>query len=301
MNMNIIEKRRWFLGFSGALVLLSVAAIMVFGFRLGIDLKGGAQWEISVSGVSDESSILTAIKEVSNKDASVKKSGEGTFFVRLPDITEEEHQQYFVELTKRFGTVEERNFSSIGPAIGSELRTKSMWAIAFVLLGISLYVAWAFRKVSRPIKSWKYGVATLLSLFHDVVIPAGMLATLGYFMGVEIDTNSIVALLVVIGFSVHDTIVVFDRIRENIIVMRGKTFSLGEIIDKSVKETIVRSVNTSLTLIIILVALLIFGPPSLFYFVLTILVGTLFGTYSSIFVASPLLYVWERFGAKSTG
>lgn len=301
MNMNIIEKRGWFLGISGILVLLSIAAIAVFGFRLGIDLKGGAQWEISVSGVSDENLILAAIKEVGNKDASIKKSGEGTFFVRLPDITEEEHQQYFVELTKRFGTVEEKNFSSIGPAIGSELRTKSMWAIAFVLLGISLYVAWAFRKVSRPIKSWKYGIATLLSLFHDVVIPAGMLAMLGYFMGVEIDTNSIVALLVVMGFSVHDTIVVFDRIRENIVVMRGKTFSLGEIIDKSVNETIVRSVNTSLTLIIILVALLIFGPPSLFYFVLTILVGTLFGTYSSIFVASPLLYVWERLGAKSTG
>jgi len=301
MNIHIIEKRNWFLGFSAVLVVISIAAIVVFGFHAGIDLRGGTQWEISVSGASDEGAVLSAMKEISNKEVSVKRSGDGSFFVRLPSVSEEEHQLYLVELTKRFGTTEEKSFSSIGPAIGSELRDKSIRAIIFVLLGISLYVAWAFRKISRPIKSWKYGVVTLISLFHDAVIPAGMLAVLGHFLGVEMDTNSIVALLVVIGFSVHDTIVVFDRIRENILLMRGKSFSLGEVIDKSIKETMVRSVNTSLTLIIVLVALMIFGPHSLFYFVLTILVGTVFGTYSSIFIASPLLYVWERLGAKSTG
>lgn len=297
--MDIIKKRSWFLGVSGVLIAASVASIAVFGFRPGIDLSGGTQWEISIPGVSDESAIATAIRSVSGKDVSVKRSDEGSFFVRLPDISENEHQTYLVELTKQFGPVEEKNFSSIGPSIGSELRTKSMWAIVLVLLGISLYVAWAFRKVSRPIKSWKYGIVTLITLFHDVAIPAGVLAILGYWKGIEIDTNFIVALLVVMGFSVHDTIVVFDRIRENILVLRGRSFSLGEIINKSVKETLTRSINTSLTLVVVLVSLMIFGPASLFYFIFTILLGTIFGTYSSIFVASPLLYVWERIGSKS--
>jgi len=174
------------------------------------------------------------------------------------------------------------------------LKTKAMWAIVLVLIGISLFIAWAFRKVSEPVKSWKYGIVTLITLVHDVSIPAGLLALLGYWKGIEIDTNFIVALLVVMGFSVHDTIVVFDRIRENLTLNRGRKFDLGDIIRFSVKETFTRSVNTSLTLILVLVVLLAFGPPSLFYFILTILVGTIFGTYSSIFVASPLLYLWQR-------
>jgi preprotein translocase subunit SecF len=165
-----------------------------------------------------------------------------------------------------------------------------------VLFGISLYIAFAFRKVSKPVSSWKYGMVTLVTLFHDVIMPAGLLAVLGRFKGIEIDTNFIVALLVVMGFSVHDTIVVFDRIRENLTLARGKAVSLGDIINKSIRETFARSINTSLTLMIVLVALLVFGPPSLFYFILTILVGTLFGTYSSIFVASPLLYGFHRDG-----
>lgn len=297
--MDIIKKRNWFFGVSGTLVVVSIASILIFGFRPGIDLSGGTQWEISIPGAPDENAVTIAMESVSGKDVSVKRSDEGNFFVRLPDISEDEHQTYLVELTKQFGPVEEKNFSSIGPSIGSELRTKSMWAIVFVLLGISLYIAWAFRKVSRPITSWKYGVITLITLFHDVTIPAGVFAILGYWKGIEIDTNFIVALLVIMGFSVHDTIVVFDRIRENILVLRGKSFSLGEIINKSVKETLVRSINTSLTLVIVLISLMIFGPDSLFYFILTILLGTVFGTYSSIFIASPLLYVWERLGARS--
>jgi preprotein translocase subunit SecF len=163
-----------------------------------------------------------------------------------------------------------------------------------VILGISLYIAWAFRKVSAPVKSWKYGIVTLVSLFHDVSIPAGFIAILGKLKGVEIDTNFIVALLVVMGFSVHDTIVVFDRIRENLLLKRGSKVDLGAIVNFSVNETFVRSVNTSLTLILVLIAMLFFGPPSLFYFILTMLVGTVFGTYSSIFVASPLLYLWGK-------
>jgi len=278
------------------LVVLSLSAVMIFGLRPGIDLKGGTEWQVTVEkSDATEVSIQAALQTVSNgMELSVKQSGDGSFIIHLPNLSEGEHEKYAGALKQAFGGVSEKNFSSIGPAVGSELKNKAIWAIVLVMLGISLFVAWAFRKVSEPVKSWKYGAVTLLSLLHDVSIPAGMLALLGYWKGIEIDTNFIVALLVVMGFSVHDTIVVFDRIRENLTVNRGKKIDLGEIIKFSVKETFVRSVNTSLTLIVVLSVLLVFGPASLFYFILTILVGTIFGTYSSIFVASPLLYLWQK-------
>ncbi len=166
-----------------------------------------------------------------------------------------------------------------------------------VLVGISLYVAFAFRKVSRPISSWKYGIITLVTLFHDVSIPAGFLVVLGKLKGVEIDTNSLVALLVIMGFSVHDTIVVFDRIRENLLLDRGRS-DFGTVINNSVNQTMARSINTSLTLFLVLIALFIFGPITLKYFILTLLIGTIAGAYSSIFVASPLLQVWQKFSER---
>lgn len=292
--LDVIGKRKYFLGFSGTLVLLSLIFVFVFGLRQGIDLRGGTRWQVTFSdaGIKEES-VRNVFKEAGGEaDILVKRTGGGSFVIRLPDISEEEHQLY-LESLRKLGDLREDNFSSIGPAIGSELRRKALWAIFIVMLGISLYIAFAFRKVSEPVKSWKYGIVTLVTLFHDVSIPAGLLALLGKWKGVEIDTNFIVALLVVMGFSVHDTIVVFDRIRENLLKKRGRNQNLGDIINWSVRETFARSVNTSLTLILVLFALIVFGPPALFYFVLTILVGTIFGTYSSIFVASPLLYVWR--------
>ncbi len=291
--MNIIGKRKIFLGFSGGLVLISLFLVAFLGLKQGIDLKGGTQWQVEFENQSvNEDSIKSVFaEEASDLEILVKRASDGSFIIRLADIDEARHQSYLSAL-KTLGDVKEKSFASIGPAIGSELRRRAVWAIIAALLAISIYIAWVFRKVSKPIKSWKYGVVTLVTLFHDVVIPTGLLAVLGVWKGIEIDTNFIVALLVVMGFSVHDTIVVFDRIRENLLVNKGRNIPLRDIINYSVKETFARSVNTSLTLFLILAALLFFGPPSLFYFVLTILVGTIFGTYSSIFVASPLLYVW---------
>ncbi len=284
------------MGFSLALVLVSWILVAIFGLRPGIDLSGGTEWQVSLESPAIESEIQTVLKESLNKgEVSVKRSNDGVLLIiRLADLSEAEHQKLTGVLNDRFGEVTEKNFSSIGPAIGSELKSKSIWAVVLVLICISLFITWAFRKVSEPVKSWKYGVVTLLTLFHDVSIPMGLLAVLGQWKGIEIDTNFIVALLVVMGFSVHDTIVVFDRIRENLTVNRGKKADLGEIVNYSIRETFARSINTTLTLILVLLVLLIFGPASLFYFVLTILVGTIFGTYSSIFVASPLLYLWQK-------
>ncbi len=296
--MNIIQNKKYFLGFSGTLVVVSWVLIAIFGLRTGIDLKGGTEWQIGFSSSTpgmtiNEESLLTVFnKNSGEKKASVKILDNGDFVIRSLDIGETEHQFYLAEFGK-LGVAQEKKFSSIGPTIGAELRRKSIFAIFAVLLAISLYIAWAFRKVSEPVKSWKYGVVTLVTLIHDVTIPTGLLAILGVWRGVEMDSNFIVALLVVMGFSVHDTIVVFDRIRENLLLNRNRK-KLDEVINYSVKETMIRSINTSLTLILVLFTMLIWGPESLFYFILTILVGTIFGTYSSIFVASPLLFIWQK-------
>lgn len=295
-HFNLIGARNIFLGISGAMVLASWVLVATVGLKQGIDLRGGTQWEIKFEqGTPVSSSAVRDIIDplVGKSEYSVKLTEAGTVIMRLPSLTEADHVAYRAALGKH-GKFTELNFASIGPTIGIELRNRSIQAIIAVLVGISLFIAYAFRKVSKPIASWKYGAATLITLFHDVSIPVGLLAILGWYKGIEIDTNFIVALLVVMGFSVHDTIVVFDRIRENILTHRGRGMSLAEVINHSVRETFARSVNTTLTLVITLVALLVFGPPSLFYFILTMLVGTVFGTYSSIFLASPILYIWGK-------
>ena len=224
----------------------------------------------------------------------ITQPGTGNILLRLRTLTEAEHQEVLEKLTKQYPNVKELSFESVGPTIGDEIRTRAIWSFILVLLGISLYIAFAFRTVSFPVSSWKYGWITLLTLFHDAIIPAGMFALFGYFFNAEIDTNFVVAILVVMGFSVHDTIVVFDRIRENLRLTRDHKFNFNDLVGKSINETMARSINTSLTLVIVLVALYIFGAPSLGYFILTILVGTIVGTYSSICVASPLLTLWRK-------
>ena len=290
--MNIIGHRKIFLSFSGILVSASIALILIFGFRPGIDFVGGTMWQIKLA-TNDQQLTADNLKEffktdLEIKDATIFPAENQSFLVRLGHISEEEHQNYLGALKTKFGDIEELRFDGIGPAVGKELRNRAFWAIALVLLGISLYIAFAFRKVSYPIKSWKYGVITLITLFHDIAIPAGLLSVLGWKWGIEIDTNFVVALLVIMGFSVHDTIVVFDRIRENLLISRTR-LDLPVIINSSVNQTFARSVNTSLTLILVLLALFFLGPVTLKYFILAILVGTIFGTYSSIFIASPLL------------
>lgn len=290
--MNIIKHKAWFLGFSLILIVASIAAIALFGFKTGIDFRGGSLWQVrQVSGqvVMNEPALEDFLNAtLVDKNFVLLPSEGGSYLIRMPAISEETHQLYLQQLRNRFSDVKEEQFQSIGATIGQELRSKALQAIIYVVLGISLYVTYAFRKVSYPVKSWKYGLITLITLLHDVLIPAGFFAFLGWKFGIEIDTNFIVALLVVVGFSVHDTIVVFDRIRENVLNHGGNT-PFAEIVNKSVNQTIARSINTSLTVAIVLVAMYFFGPVTLHYFVLTLLIGIAMGTYSSIFVASPLL------------
>ena len=191
---------------------------------------------------------------------------------------------------------EEKRFDSIGPSIGSELQTRSVYAIILVILAIALFIAFAFRHVSKPVSSWKYGIVALLSLAHDVIIPIGAFAVMGHFMGAEVDTLFVTAILVVLGFSVHDTIVVFDRVRENLrrLEEKGMKESFEETVGKSVSQTLGRSINTSLTTVLALLALYFFGATATHYFSLTLLIGIVAGTYSSVFLGSPLLVTLQK-------
>lgn len=297
--INVIKNKSIFLGIAGILTIVSVAAILTFGFKLGIDFTGGSMWHLKIEGTTSEEVSKAFTDDLNLEVSNVSYDApSGTYSITFPQITDAERQEKLSALKTRFGAdnVQEAEFLSISASVSEEIKNKAMTAIAFVVLGISLYIAFVFRQVSRPISSWKYGVITLVTLLHDVMIPAGVAAVLSRYMNVPVDTNFIVALLVVMGFSVHDTIVVFDRIRENLIRSRTRNFS--EIINSSVNETIRRSINTSLTLILVLIALFFLGPVSLKYFILTILIGVTVGTYSSIFVASPLLVIWERLSNK---
>ncbi len=287
--INVIGRKYVFLTFSALLVSVSIMVIVFFGFKLGIDFSGGVAWQIHFQNPPALEKLATSFPG----EAVITPQADGNFMIRLKDISDTKLNEYLEDLNKSFGQAEELQFQNIGPVVGQELKQKAVWAFLLVLLAISMYVAFAFRKVSRPVSSWKYGVITLVTLFHDALIPAGMIAVLGRLLNAEVDTNFVVAILVVIGFSVHDKIVVFDRIRENLRLSRLDKVNFDSLVNESVNQTIVRSINTSLTLILTLVAMLIFGPATLQYFILTILVGTVAGTYSSIFVASPLLTLWK--------
>jgi preprotein translocase subunit SecF len=289
--LNIIGKRKIYYTISAIFIVASIIALLLWGLKFGIDFKGGSILEVAYSDNKrpETNQIIDFLKPLKLNDLRVSPVGDNGVNFRFRETDEATHQEIIKILG---GNVEERRFSSIGPTIGTELKQKSIKAIIIVLFGISLYIAWAFRKVSRPLSSWRYGVVTLIALFHDLVIPIGLFAFLGHFYGVEVGTNFIVALLVILGFSVHDTIVVFDRIRENL--KRYASLDFVPLVNQSVNETLVRSVSTSFTVLLTLLALYVFGGESLRYFILALMVGIFFGTYSSIFIASPLLISWFK-------
>ncbi|MDP1719003.1 MAG: protein translocase subunit SecF [bacterium] len=288
--LNIIKYKFVFLIISGLLTVAAIAALAAIGLKPGVDFSGGVSWQLQFHDK------MATVAELNQRfpGAIVTPQDGGKFLLRMENLEDAARQQDLLELSKDYGVVEELQFQNIGPAVGVDLKQKAIWAFGLVLLAISLYVAFAFRKVSRPVSSWKYGIITLLTLFHDALIPAGMFAVLGKLFNLEVDTNFVVAVLVVMGFSVHDTIVVFDRIRENLRLSGGgATGDFDGLVNSSINQTIARSINTSLTLVLTLLALFFLGPISLQYFILMILVGTIVGTYSSIFVASPLLTLWK--------
>lgn len=294
--LQIIPNKKIFLTISVILVLASIFSVVFWGLKLGIDFTGGTYWEIEfLNSRPDNAAVLNVLNGMGLKDVMVQPTGDTGLILRMKDISENTHQAALQSLYS-ITPVRDVRFESIGPTIGQELKGKAITAIFLVLILIIIYIAWAFRKVSRPVSSWKYGIIAVVALLHDVFIPAGVFAILGHYKGVEIDTLFVTAILTVLGFSVHDTIVVFDRIRENLRRRPQENFS--ENINKSVNETFARSINTSLTVFLVLLAVYFLGGTTTQTFALTLILGVFFGTYSSIFVASPLLDLWAGKGPR---
>lgn len=283
--LNVVGKRKIFYAFSITLVAVGILAIILHGLHFGIDFRGGSLIEVDfISTRPDIAAVKGALSDLNLGDLFIQPTAEKGILIRLKNIDEDTHQKVLGKLFS-LGQLEEKRFESVGPVIGQELKQRAYSAILMVLFLIICYIAFAFRKVSRPVASWKYGLAAVIALFHDVFIPTGIFAVLGYYLGVEIDLLFVTGLLTVLGFSVHDTIVVFDRIRENL--RQGQGHNFEETVNISINQTITRSINTSLTVFLTLLAIFIFGGETTRYFALLLMLGIFFGTYSSILWRAP--------------
>ena len=283
--MFIIKNRKIFVIISAVLVSLSIASLVFFGLNFGIDFKGGSLLEVEYTTERPAQSVIEeSIKPLDIGGIVVQPIGDSGYSIKSRDISEEERASVMSALGE--GVVE-KSFTSIGPSVGAELARKSILSFVLVSLGIIFWIAFSFRKVSKPVSSWKYGIIAVVALIHDVIISAGVFSVISHFTGADVDTLFVVAILTVLGLSVSDTIVVFDRIRENIRVLGFKVFE--ETVGKSINQVYTRSIATSSTVIIVLLALVFFGPASTKLFAIVLTVGMFFGTYSSIFLASPLL------------
>lgn len=296
--MFIIKHKKIFIGISIVLVILSIVSLFVFGLKIGIDFKGGALTEVVYKDVRpNQADLNLALETLNFGSILLQPTGDMGFIMKSRDLNEAEHGLLLKTLSQDGKNIlEEKSFNSIGPSVGKELARKAIIAVILVSLGIIFFIAYAFRKVSKPVSSWKYGFMAIISLLHDVIIPIGLFTFLSHYYGAEVDTLFVVAALTILGLSVSDTIVIFDRIREN---LRNRVeTSFNETVGKSLEQSYVRSICTSLTVILVLLCLFFFGPASTKYFALMLTAGMFFGTYSSIFLASPLLVLVEEWQTK---
>ena len=286
---NIVSKTKYAYAFSITLIVLSIASLFMWGLKFGIDFTGGTLMEVKFSGnVPDKTAIESTLKDLDLKSLSFQLSENNSVLIRYASEEDKTNDAVWGAIKGKYPDAVQSKVDFINASVSQELRKNSLWAILWAVAGIMAYVAWAFRKVSRPVKSWKYGAGAIIALVHDVTITTGVFAALGHFAGIEVGVPFTAALLTILGFSVHDTIVVYDRTRENLLRSSGKE-EFPELVNRSLNETLVRSINTSMTVLITLLAIYIFGGESIKYFALALLVGIFFGTYSSIFIASALL------------
>lgn len=316
-TLHIIEKTKVWFGLSGTVLAISIAALVIFGLKLGIDFRGGTLVDVTFprqvtveeirnelknvqqqvnAGVSNSPASATstprlesAQQELALENGRIVEAGDNKFLLNLPHIDTDTHDKIISQFNSKFGTVTENRFTTIGPVVGETLKRKAVFAVVLTIIAIILYIAFAFRKIPKRVSPWKFGLCAIVALLHDVLIPIGVFAVLR----LEVDALFITAILTVLGFSVHDTIVVFDRIRENL-KLQGREETFSDVANKSMSQTMTRSINTSFTVFITLMALLLFGSASIFNFILVLVIGIVVGTYSSIFIASPLLVLWQK-------
>jgi len=296
MTFNFTKYSKLYYAISGILIIATIVSLGMFGLKFGIEFVGGSNMQVEFQNQRPANeTIQSALKSFDLGEITVQPTGTNGAILQFKGVDEAKHQQILAGLNK-VAPVTEKSFQYIGPSIGQELRNKTELAIALALLAITLYIAFAFRKVSKPVSSLKYGIASLIALFHDVLIPIGVFSALGHFYNVEITVPIVAALLTILGFSVHDTIVIFDRIRENI--LRRGMGQFEETVNISLTQTLGRSLSTVITVLFVLISIYFFGGETLKYFSLALIIGITSGAYSSIFIASPLLVSWYKWSAK---
>lgn len=294
--MFVAKNNKILVGVLFLLVVASLVSIWSYGLNLGMDFKGGSLLEVDYpNGRPDLDKIKSAVAPL-NLLETVQPYGNSGVIIKARDLKEADRAALVKVLAVDGASVVDKRFNSVGPTIGAELKTKSIYSIILVILAITLFIAFAFRQVSGVVKSWQYGLVTVITLGHDVIVPLGIFAYLGHAYGIEVDSLFVTAILTILGFSVHDTIVVFDRIRENLKLRKFKDFT--ETVGRSINQTLSRSINTSLSVILTLIALLFFGSESVRYFCLALIIGVFCGTYSSILLASPLLVAIQDWKIK---
>jgi|SRR6185369_12030190 len=295
---NIIGKKNWYFLISLLMIVPGVISLALWGLNLSIDFTGGSRMTLLFPQAVNEQTVAD-VKKVFQKEkvevVTTQTSGK-RLIVRTKPLNEKEDAKIITALKKNVGTFKQDEFETIGPVIGKELTVNAFKAILVASLLIVFYIAWSFRQVPKPVSSWRFGICTIIALLHDALVVLGVFSLLGHFLNIEVDNLFVTAILTIIGFSVHDTIVVFDRIRENLRRTIGLPFA--QVVNDSILQTLVRSLNTSLTAMLVLFTLLVFGGESIRWFIVALLIGITSGTYSSIFNAAPLLVLWEELDAK---
>ena len=289
---NLMAKRNWFFALSALIIIPGVISLLVFHLRLGIDFTGGALLRYSFSQPVQSADIQQVYASVGIPDVEVQTTiptqGQQSAIIRAPNLNITQIETAENALKAKYGSVTRDSADTVGPLIGQQTTRNAVFAVLAASVIILLYIWWAFRRLDKP---YRYGTCAIIALLHDVLVVVGLWSIFGEVFGFEVDALFVTGVLTVVGFSVHDTVVVFDRIRENLIKRAGATFETT--VNNSLVQTLARSLNTSLTVLMTLTALLIYGGASIRIFVLTLLIGITSGTYSSIFNASPLLVVWE--------
>lgn len=289
---DLMAKKWWFFGLSLLIILPGIISLFLYGLNLGIDFTGGTLLEYRFEKSINKDEIRQQISQKGAEVATIADTGETSYIIRTKPINQNKITEVKNSLGEKFGKIEEVRIESVGPIIGAETTRNAVIALGLASVMIVIYLALAFHKVPKPASSWRFGIVAVIALLHDALLLLGLFSILGHFWAVEVDVLFVTALLTVIGFSVHDTIVVFDRIRENLPKYLSKKFT--EVANISITQTLARSLNTSLTVILVLFALLLFGGETMRWFVVALLVGIISGTYSSIFNATALLDLWEE-------
>ena len=295
---DIIGKKKWYFIISVLLIVPGLVSLALFGLKLSIDFTGGSRVTYTFPTAVNQKTIAdirTSFEEENVVVSTIQPSGQRVI-VRTAPINEQQNNEIQTNLRQRIPEFRQEEFETIGPVIGNETTLNALKSIVLASLLIAIYIAFSFRKVPKPTSSWRFGVCTIVALLHDVLVVLGLFSILGHFLHVEIDSLFITAILTVIGFSVHDTIVVFDRIRENLLKQGSSNFA--KTVNDSILQTLTRSLNTSLTAILVLLTMLIFGGENIRWFIVALLVGIASGTFSSIFNAAPLLVAWQEWDEK---